>query len=211
MYLKIFFEDKPLYLCNEIDKTIQPIIQNHGDVFMDELDSHAIKTIIYEMQQPKVQAGVFLHPDLEELKKAFWKKFNIVTAAGGLIKNEKNEVLMIFRKAKWDLPKGKLDEGEELEACGVREVKEETGLINVRIIEPIITTRHTYHEGTRFILKETHWFLMKAEGDQELKPQKEEGITEIKWVGENDLDKYLNNSYSLISDVIATQTFKKSN
>lgn len=208
MHIKIFFEDKPLYLCNEIDETIEPIIHHDDALFMDQLDSHAIKTIIHEIQQPHVHAGVFFHSDLEELKKAFWKKFNVIVAAGGLIKNEKQEILMIFRRGKWDLPKGKLDKGEKSETCVVREVEEETGLNNAKVIAQLLTTQHTYHEGTKFILKETHWFSMQADSEQKLTPQMEEGITEIKWVKENDLNKYLTNSYALISDVIAAQLKK---
>jgi ADP-ribose pyrophosphatase YjhB (NUDIX family) len=51
----------------------------------------------------------------------------IVMAAGGLVENEHGEILLIYRKKHWDLPKGKLDAGETLEECAVREVEEETG------------------------------------------------------------------------------------
>ena len=56
-----------------------------------------------------------------------------IIAAGGLVTNKHNELLMIFRRAKWDLPKGKLDEGESIEACAVREVEEETGIKNISL------------------------------------------------------------------------------
>ncbi len=202
MYIKIYFNDKPLFLCNDIDESIQPFIHHDDAVFIDELNAHAIKTMIHEMQQPQIHAGVYYHPDLEELKKVFFKKFALIKAAGGLVENEKEEILMIFRRGKWDLPKGKLDEKENLEACAIREVKEETGLENVQLISTLIITFHTYHEGTKFILKETHWFKMKTESKQKLIPQTEEDIYDIKWVMQADLYKLLKNSFPLVRDVI---------
>lgn len=181
MMIKIFFNNKPLFLCDAIDETIEPYVHHDDAVFIDELDPHTIKSMIHEMQEPEVHAGVFLHSDLAELKKAFWKKFTIVPAAGGLVLNEQDEILMIFRRGKWDLPKGKLDEGEKLEDCAVREVEEETGLINVQLTAPLITTYHTYHEGTKYVLKESHWYTMKVSGEQVLVPQTEEDIHAVLW------------------------------
>jgi 8-oxo-dGTP pyrophosphatase MutT (NUDIX family) len=114
------------------------------------------------MESEKIHAGVFYHPSLDELKKVFFKKFVLVKAAGGLVRNEMNEILMIFRRGKWDLPKGKLDPNESLEDCALREVREETGLENIKLLGPLLITYHTYHEGTRFILKESHWYKMKT-------------------------------------------------
>jgi 8-oxo-dGTP pyrophosphatase MutT (NUDIX family) len=202
MHIKIYFNDKPLFLCNEIDETIQPYVHHDDAVFIDELNSHTIKTMIHEMQLPAVHAGIFLHPDIEELKKAFFKKFTLVQAAGGLVLNEEKEILLIFRRGKWDMPKGKLDKGEKLEDCAIREVEEETGLKKIELVSPFIITYHTYHEGTKFILKESHWYLMKVNGEQELIPQTEEDILEIRWVKENDLDKYKKESFPSVEDVL---------
>ena len=203
MYLKVYFNDKPLFLCDNVDETLQPYIHHDDAVFIDELNSHTIKSMIHEMEQPEVHAGVFYHPDLAELKKAFYKKFTLVIASGGLVQNEKKEILLIFRRGKWDLPKGKLDKGETLEDCAVREVEEETGLQKVKLVAPLTITYHTYHEGTRFILKESHWYNMKATGDQKLVPQTEEDIHEIKWVKADDLSKYRKNAFPSVVDVLA--------
>jgi len=202
MFIKIYFGDKPLFLCNEITEELQPYIHHDDAIFIDELDSHSVKSMIHEMQQANIHAGVFYHPDLEELKKAFYKKFTIIIAAGGLVQDEKKECLMIFRRGKWDLPKGKLDKNEELEVCALREVEEETGLKGAAISKPLMTTYHTYHEGARFILKESHWYLMKAKGGQKLTPQTEEDITEIRWVPEKEIEKYKVKSYPAIRDVL---------
>lgn len=202
MFLKIYFNDKPLFLCNEVDEELQPYIHHDDAVFIDELNSHTVKSMIHEMELERVHAGVFFHPDLEELKKAFYKKFTIVQAAGGLVVNERKEILMIFRRGKWDLPKGKLDKGETLADCAVREVEEETGLQKIKLISPLIITYHTYHEGTKFILKESHWYNMKVSGEQKLIPQTEEDIHEIKWVTTKEAEKLFPECFPSVIDVI---------
>jgi len=202
MYIKIYFNDKPLFLCDSIDETIEPYVHHDDAIFIDELDSHTIKAMIHEMQLEKIHAGVFFHDDLEALKKAFYKKFTIIQAGGGLVLNEKNEILLIFRKGKWDLPKGKLDKGETISACAVREVEEETGLKNVQLIEPLIITYHTYHEGSKFILKESHWYTMKVSGNQTLTPQTEEDILEVKWITKVEAKQYFPECYPSVVDVL---------
>ncbi|HNO55742.1 MAG: Diadenosine hexaphosphate hydrolase [Bacteroidetes bacterium ADurb.BinA245] len=202
MHQIIYFDDRPLYLCDEIDEIVEPLIHHDDTVFIDELNTYTIKTIIHEMQLEKVKAGVFFHPSLSELYKAFKKKFTLIMAGGGLVQNEKNEVLLIFRRGKWDLPKGKLDKGESIEDCAIREVQEETGLLNISLEGPLMTTYHTYHEGSRYILKESHWYGMKAMGDEKLIPQTEEDILEIKWVKPRDLKQYYSESFPSVVDVL---------
>lgn len=202
MHQIIYFDDRPLYLCDEIDEIVEPLIHHDDTVFIDELNTYTIKTIIHEMQLEKVKAGVFFHPSLSELYKAFKKKFTLIMAGGGLVQNEKNEVLLIFRRGKWDLPKGKLDKRESIEDCAIREVQEETGLLNISLEGPLMTTYHTYHEGSRYILKESHWYGMKAMGDEKLIPQTEEDILEIKWVKPQDLKQYYSESFPSVVDVL---------
>jgi len=202
MHIKIYFQDKPLYLCDDIDHEIAPFVHHDDAVFIDEFSTPAIKSMIHEMKLDKIHAGILYHTNLDALKKAVFKKFMIIQAAGGLVLNPSKAMLFIYRKGKWDLPKGKLDDGETLDHCAVREVKEETGLQHVRLIEPLLTTYHTYDENGHHILKETHWYLMHATGGQHLTPQQDEQISEIKWVGEKDLNKYTQHTYPLILDVL---------
>ena len=204
MYIKIYFGDKPLFLCDNVDAALQPYIHHDDAVFIDELNLHTIKSMIHEIQEPSVHAGVFFHKDLSELKDAFFKKFTLIKAAGGFVLNENNEALMMFRRGKWDLPKGKMDKKESFEECAIRETEEETGLKNISLISPLITTYHTYHEGSRFVLKETKWFTMKVNSEQKLIPQAAEQITKLEWVDKNDLKKYLQNSFPSVNDVLKT-------
>lgn len=204
MYHKVYFGNKPLFLTDELTKEVEPYIHHDDAVFIDELDGHTIKSMIHEMERPEVHAGVFLNTDLDILLHEFKKKFNVIIAAGGLVRKENNsESLMIFRRGFWDLPKGKLDKGEKTNDAAIREVMEETGLKNLKMEKFLVTTYHTYHEGTKFILKESHWYLMTASGEQDLVPQTEEDITDIRWVKDADMDEYLEGAYPLIRDVWA--------
>jgi len=202
MFIKIYFDDKPLFLCDNVDATLQPYVHHDDAVFIDELNLHTVKSMIHEMQDPSVHAGVFFHKDLDQLKDAFFKKFTLIKAAGGFVLNENKEVLMMFRRGKWDLPKGKMDKKETFEECAIRETEEETGLKEVKLISSLITTYHTYHEGSKYVLKETKWFTMKVSGEQKLIPQAAEQITKLEWVGENDIEKYLQNSFPSVNDVL---------
>lgn len=204
MYIKIYFNDKPLFLCDDVNGELQPYVHHDDAVFIDELNLHTVKSMIHEMQDASIHAGVFFHHDLEELKTMFFKKFTPVKAAGGFVLNENREVLMMFRRGKWDLPKGKMDKKETYEECAIRETEEETGVKNITLISPLLTTYHTYHEGTRYILKETKWFSMKVNGEQKLTPQAEEQITKLEWVGKNNLINYMQNSFPSVKDVLET-------
>ena len=125
-------------------------------------------------------------------------------AGGGLVVNEKGELLMIYRRGKWDLPKGKLDVGETIEDCAVREVIEETGLTTIERGELIQISHHEYYDRhfAEEVIKETHWFAMKAKGQQKITPQTEEDITDIKWVMGAELDACLEDSYDNVVEVI---------
>lgn len=127
-----------------------------------------------------------------------------IIAAGGLVENEKGEILMMFRRGFWDLPKGKLDEGESIETCAVREVQEETGLQNVQLIYFLCKTYHEYFDKwiNEDVIKESWWYLMKSSSLEKLIPQTEEDIEKLIWVDKKEMDKYLGNTYPSIKEVI---------
>ena len=203
MYIKIYFGDKPVFLCNAMDETIEEYRHHPDAVFIDEISAPAINSLLHEIVKEEFHAGILLHPDLEELKKVFFKHFTLVTAAGGLVENEQGEYLLIHRRGKWDLPKGKLDPGETIEQCAIREVEEETGLQQPQLVKPITVTYHTYNEFGKHMLKDSHWYQMKVTGKQLLVPQTEEDIHSIEWINKNDLHKYLNDTFPSIRDVLA--------
>ena len=123
--------------------------------------------------------------------------FSFIEAAGGLVRRSNKELLFILKNGKWDLPKGKIDFGENPEQAAIREVKEETGLLYLEVINFVSETYHLYNDKC-IILKKTFWFLMKTNDFAELIPQKEEGITDLKWFPENKTPK----TYNSINDVI---------
>lgn len=120
--------------------------------------------------------------DVKRLLKDFESLFTTVKAAGGLVLNEENKCLFIFRRGFWDLPKGKIDKGEKKKAAAIREVQEETGVESVEIVEKLKTTRHAYRlKDKKRAIKKTFWYVMKAK-NQPLIPQTEEDIEQAVWL-----------------------------
>ena len=132
---------------------------------------------------------------------AFAAAYIKIEAAGGVVLNGKQEVLMIYRKRKWDFPKGKVEENEESPYAAIREVIEETGIEKISITGEFPSTFHTYIENGVPILKQTYWFDMVSWGDAKLTPQKEEDITEVKWVPFEQVADLLTNSYPSLFDM----------
>ena len=200
--IKVYFNNKPLFITSGITKELEEYLHREETVLIDEFNSHTIKAMIHEMEASQINAGVFLHEDVDAVVAAFKKKMLLIVAAGGMVYTEEGELLLIFRRGKWDLPKGKLDENETLEACAVREVKEETGLVKVELEKPLIITYHTYHQDGKHILKESHWYLMKGPKQTNLLPQLEEGIEKCEWVSIDKLASYLENAHASVIDVV---------
>ena len=125
-------------------------------------------------------------------------------AAGGVVVNPNNEILWIFRRGFWDLPKGKLDPNETIEACAIREVMEETGISNLVLGDLILTTKHLYHDTylNTEVEKTTYWYQMTTDIIQEGVPQTEEDIEAIAWVKKADLAPYLAKTYENINQVM---------
>ena len=204
MIIKVFFEDKPVFLCDEITSSIHSYLHHPDAIFIDEISAPAINSLFHEIVKPDFHVGILWNSNFDKLRKAFYKHFSIVQAAGGLVKNEDDDILFIFRKGKWDLPKGKKDADEEAKECALREVKEETGLLTVKVSGKICSTYHTYQEFGKRILKETEWFDMKATSQQELAPQTEEDIQKVEWVNKSNLSERLKKAYPLIVDVVVS-------
>ncbi len=137
--------------------------------------------------------------DYEEVKTFLKKKFKVIKAAGGLVR-KKDKVLMIYRLKKWDLPKGKLEKGENHKQGAKREVEEECG-VEVELGEKICTTWHTYTMKRKMILKKTTWFAMDVLKDKKMRPQVEEDIEEVRWMTPKEVFHALEHSYKSISFV----------
>lgn len=154
------------------------------------------------LEKKKVKAALFLADTEDAINHCVNFKYLTVIAGGGIVINTEGKLLLIFRKGYWDLPKGKLDHGETIEECAVREVQEETGLTDVQITAPARTTYHTYHEKGHEILKQSHWYLMSSTDTHNLSPQKEEGIEVAKWVNIEEAKAILDDAYAIIKELI---------
>tara|TARA_Y100001970_G_scaffold64287_2_gene82270 strand:+ start:556 stop:1227 length:672 start_codon:yes stop_codon:yes gene_type:complete len=129
------------------------------------------------------------------------KMFKIIKAGGGVVKNNNDQILFIYRLKKWDLPKGKLDKGETIRDCAKREVEEETK-VKVNLKQKIISTWHTYTRNKKFILKKTTWFKMDCVDDSKMKPQKKEKIEKVEWMDNSTIKEILLSSYKTLNHVM---------
>ncbi len=198
MSIKIHFPDFNLLLCtdvefNQLDKALNlSVIRNDFE-----------NAIAKMMADKNNQNTVFIHDDIDYLQSIIQKQFIVIEAAGGLVENNFNEILFIFRRGKWDLPKGKKEEDEDIAVCAEREIEEETGVSHLTLIKKLTETYHIYEERGNNILKISHWFHFKCPDRQHPIPQTEEDITEIKWINKNNLNEPLLNTYETIREVLA--------
>ncbi|MDR1897333.1 MAG: NUDIX domain-containing protein [Prevotellaceae bacterium] len=134
-----------------------------------------------------------------------------VCAAGGVVINNNEEVLLIYRLGRWDLPKGKIEINETQIIAAQREIEEECGLSEIKIINKITDTYHVYKEDNKRIIKQTSWFKANYNGSQTLKPQTEEGITEARWIPIKDIAGYIPQMYASLQDLmtVVIQDFSK--
>ena len=135
---------------------------------------------------------------MDEVKSALL----FIKAGGGYVLNDRGDLLMIFRRGFWDLPKGKLDKGETIEECAIREVEEECGISRLSIISGAFSTFHLYNEKGKTIVKESVWYKMRSTDKSELVPQTEEDILEARWVATPVSSDLIDEAYLSIREVI---------
>lgn len=190
---KIFVEEKEIILTN-----VQDFFEKNKSFPIDEV---SMEEIMNELQKKKVKKIVLFHPKEAKLLPKFLKKLPLVRAGGGIVFNEKKEILFIKRKGKWDLPKGKLEKEEDLRDCALREVMEETGIQDLHLERFHAVSYHIFKRNGIFQLKETHWFQMFSSFSGEFSPQIEEEIEKVKWISEENLEKILQKSYPNIQEL----------
>ena len=187
---KVFVNDKPLFLTNEIVK------ETDFQLFL--LESVDIKKLIIKIFNNKIQKCYLYYPDEQLILKKLKEKIPVQKAGGGLVYNNKGEVLFILRDGKWDLPKGGKNKGEKMHDTAMREIEEETGVGKLIITKKLQKTYHIFKRKGRFKLKITHWFEMKTDYDGELVGQIEEGIEKVAWLNPEQIKEALKNSYENI-------------
>ena len=181
---------------------LDPNIEYSGKVFVKDASIKTLNEILkYSTLKQKKGLSFYVQTHyISKLKEHIRKNLKIVSAAGGLVLKD-SKVLMIYRLQKWDLPKGKIEEGESKKEAAVREVEEECG-VKAILVSKLIKTHHTFYVKEKFVIKETHWYLMNCIDDSRMLPQVEEGIEKVEWKMENEIQEALNNTFPNIKSVI---------
>lgn len=187
---KVFVNEKPLFLTNTIEK------ETDFQLFL--LESIDIEQLIVKMFKNKIQKASLYYPDEKVILKKLKEKIPVAKAGGGLVYNKNGEVLFIFRNGKWDLPKGGIEKNEDIEHTAIREVEEETGVKELKIVKKLQKTYHVFRRNGKFKLKVTHWFEMTSSYDGTLIPQEKEGIEKAVWLKPDEIPVALKNSYENI-------------
>ncbi len=199
---RIYFNDKPLILTTQTDELFKENPAYAGFQVFSGASIRNFNQALHYLENPGMRGAVIEDGSAVAIQECIHNLFVPIDAGGGLVFNEAGEILMIFRRGKWDLPKGKLDPGESLEECALREVCEETGLKNLVSENKIIDTFHVYSQHDELMLKRTSWYKMQATVHDKLRPQKEEQIMEARWVAMADVPPLAAKSYEAIREVL---------
>jgi 8-oxo-dGTP pyrophosphatase MutT (NUDIX family) len=190
---KVFVNNTPIILSTK--KSIE-------DYEMIPIKEASFPTIIRDILSKEAiheQAKYHLyHKKEDKLIEHLYSKLPVVIAGGGKVYNDNKEILFIRRNGKWDLPKGKVEKKEDMETTAIREVEEETGVSGLEITKFLYRSYHIFKRNGEFRLKVTYWFEMKTNYEGELVPQKNEGITKVRWKNTKKAKKALQDSYENI-------------
>lgn len=225
--MKIFINDIPVYILSEKRinmKRVYGLVVREFETIVPEVlvddvlimnasfeQIDALLKLMTDKKFKKVHSIFISSREKRKLIDYIKSKFKVIEAAGGIVDKE-GKLLMIYRRKVWDLPKGKLDKGETIEECAVREVEEETG-VKVKIDQEIDAVWHSYIQRKKYILKKTHWYAMHCLNDSKMAPQKGEGIKKVEWMSMEEVRKALHDSYRSIRYVMQeyTKMLKESN
>ena len=196
---KIFHENKALIFPKiegdslRLDATLQE---------SDRYDTELLCDFFPEWLDDRDPGDTFIHEVGENaVAAALNETFKMAPAAGGVVITD-GKIVSITRHNIPDLPKGHIEKGESPEQAALREVEEETGIGKLHIIKELPSTWHCYLEHEEWRLKRTYWYLMESEEALQPKPQTEEGITEIKLIGNEEIEDFLKNTFRSISEIL---------
>lgn len=193
---KIFINDKPFFISNSK-------LNKDTNIETVNFDNSTFDNLIQSVKSESFNGVFLVCGNEEEVFELFAKNFKIIEAAGGLVFNSKNELLLIERLGVWDLPKGKIDAGETPEIAAIREVEEECAVNGLSIENLVCKSYHTYTFKGKNVLKRTYWYKMNSTYTGILVPQLEENITKVEWQNftKNDIDTL--NTYESIKEVLS--------
>ncbi|MGV0997644.1 NUDIX hydrolase [Empedobacter falsenii] len=182
---KVFFNESLLTFSNQSNPEAKNILFQNEAQFDESF--HLLSS------KAATLVNIFSE-DIDDVWTKFLKYYKHIQAAGGIVRNPKDDYLFIFRLGKWDLPKGKMEKGESREQSAIREIEEECSLTNLELKRFLMPTFHIYFLR-EYIIKETFWFEVFYDGVELPLPQTEEGIESVEWKKENEIPELLENSY----------------
>jgi hypothetical protein len=196
---KVFFKDRTVYFGDDFSK----VFGRNTGLFYKFNNLQELTELVHVFNElTRIDKLFIFHDDILTLFEEFKACFNYIEAGGGVVIRPDGRFLVMKRDGIWDLPKGKLDPGESSEEAALREVQEETGLQGLEIVQPILSTFHTYQMTRDMNLKKTKWYEMKYTGNETPVPQLEENITQIEWVEPGKTDFIRKNTYPSVLDVL---------
>ena len=168
----------------------------------DRYDAELLCDFFPEWLDDRDPGDTFIHEvGKNAVVEALKTTFRMTPAAGGIVVKD-GKIVSIVRNGIPDLPKGHIEKGESPEQAALREVEEETGIDKLQIVKPLPSTWHCYFEHEEWKLKRTYWYLMESEMDLQAKPQTEEGISEVKLIGTEEIDGFLKRTFRSISEIL---------
>ena len=191
----IYINQKSLIIGNSIPDGL-------SNYQLVDVEGFEFLTFYQRILQSEHDLFVIVTEDTKQTFKKVKNSLKVIEAAGGFVKSEEDKFLFIKRNGLWDLPKGKLEDGEKKKDAAVREVEEECGITIKKLGKKICKTYHVYELKGKLVLKVSHWYKMEAKANQKLIPQLEEGITEVKWFSKKDWSIVRANTYPSILDVL---------
>jgi len=200
---KISINETPLILIDLKDVPNEPQ-KDDKNLFLRYLGKTKLLLQVVDMleKSDRMESITVYSADYKQLVKDFESLYKIVKAAGGVVFNTKQEILVMYRRGSWDLPKGKIDSGETKEIAAVREVQEETGIKDVKWGPLLCTTYHTYrNRKNKRVLKPTYWYEMTTT-DMEISPQVEEDIELVLWIDPTEFLETKKPIYNTIREVV---------
>jgi 8-oxo-dGTP pyrophosphatase MutT (NUDIX family) len=199
---KIFYEQRALIFPNIDEKDL---ILDANDQQSESYEVEKIHNFLRQWLVVNLTDDVVIdHVSPEVLSAALCRTFFMAPAAGGVVVQE-GQFAAIQRHGIPDLPKGHVEEGEDVATAAIREVEEETGLMGLKIIRQLPSSWHCYLYEDEWRLKQTSWFLMTADDTSHTNPQTDEDITEVTFLSEYDLEWFLKNTYRSIAETLESE------